>query len=77
MSSALAIRNLNTSRSAPNAIPHDFMMQPPFRLIVCGASHSGKSNMVKNLITLDVYGYKQHFGENILYFSPIPGIFEL
>ena len=74
MSSALAIRNLNTSRSVPNAIPHDFMMQPPFRLIVCGASHSGKSNMVKNLITLDEYGYKQHFGENVFVFSKTLGL---
>ena len=74
MSSALAIRNLNTSRSVPNAIPHDFMMQPPFRLIVCGASHSGKSNMVKNLVTLDAYGYRQHFGENVFVFSKTLGL---
>ena len=69
MSSSLTIRNLNTTRAEALPVPHAFMPQPPFRLIVCGASHSGKSNMIKNMITLDEYGYKAYFGDDIFVFS--------
>ena len=55
MSSSLKIRNLNEKRSDASPIPHEFMPQPPFRMIVCGASHSGKSNMIKNMITVPEY----------------------
>lgn len=74
MSSQLKIRNLNEKRSDALPIPHEFMPQPPFRMIVCGASHSGKSNMIKNMITVPEYGYKQHFGEDVFVFSRTLGL---
>ena len=74
MSSSLTIRNLNTARAEALPVPHAFMPQPPFRLIVCGASHSGKSNMIKNMITLDEYGYKAYFGDDIFVFSKTLGL---
>lgn len=70
MSKALAIKNLGSSKhDGPSLIPHQFMPQPPFRLICCGPSHSGKSNMLKCMLTLPEYSYKQFFGENIFIFS--------
>ena len=74
MSSQLKIRNLNEKRSDASPIPHDFMPQPPFRMVVCGASHSGKSNMILNMLTVPEYGYKQHFGEDIFVFSRTLGL---
>ena len=74
MSSSLKIRNLNEKRSDASPIPHDFMPQPPFRMVVCGASHSGKSNMILNMLTVPEYGYKQHFGEDIFVFSRTLGL---
>ena len=74
MSSQLKIRNLNEKRSDASPIPHDFMPQPPFRMVVCGASHSGKSNMILNMITVGEYGYKAHFGEDVFVFSRTLGL---
>ena len=74
MSSQLKIRNLNEKRSDASPIPHDFMPQPPFRMVVCGASHSGKSNAIKNMLVVPEYGYKQHFGEDIFVFSRTLGL---
>jgi hypothetical protein len=74
MSSCLAIKNLNEKRSEPSSITHEHLPQPPFRLIVCGASHSGKSNMIKNMITLPEYGYSSYFGEDIFVFSKTLGL---
>jgi len=74
MSSSLKIRNLNEKRADSSPISHEFMPQPPFRMIVCGASHSGKSNMIKNMITVPEYGYKQHFGEDVFVFSRTLGL---
>ena len=69
MSSKLVIRNLSAKDDERQLTSHPFMPQPPFRLIVCGASHSGKSNMIKCMLTLPEYGYKDLFGENIFIFS--------
>ena len=74
MSSSLKIRNLNEKRSDASPIPHDFMPQPPFRMVVCGASNSGKSNVIKNMLVVEAYGYKQHFGEDIFVFSRTLGL---
>ena len=74
MSKALAIKNLSGREEGPRLIPHGHLPQPPFRLIVCGASHSGKSNMLKNMLTLPEYGYKALFGENIFIFSKTLGL---
>ena len=69
MSSQLKIRNLNEKKADASPIPHDFLPKPCFRLVVVGCSHSGKSNMLKNLLTLREYGYKDYYGENIFIFS--------
>ena len=75
MSKALAIKNLGSSKhDGPSLIPHQFMPQPPFRLICRGPSHSGKSSMLKNMLTLPEYGYKALFGENIFIFSKTLGL---
>ena len=74
MSSKLAIQNLSAKDDERQLTSHPFMPQPPFRLIVCGASHSGKSNMIKCMLTLPEYGYKQLFGENIFIFSKTLGL---
>ena len=74
MSSSLTIKNLNEKTAGSSPISYEFMPQPPFRLIVCGPSHSGKSNMLLNMITVDEYGYKQHFGEDIFVFSKTLGM---
>ena len=48
----------------------EYMPQPPFRLYSVGSSHSGKSNVIKNLITRDEeFVYSQHFGKNIFIIS--------
>ena len=52
MSSSLTIKNLNEKTAGSSPISYEFMPQPPFRLIVCGPSHSGKSNMIKKMITI-------------------------
>ena len=75
MSKALAIKNLGSSKhDGPSLISHSHLPQPPFRLICCGPSHSGKSNMLKNMLTLPEYGYKALFGENIFIFSKTLGL---
>ena len=76
MSSSLTIKNLNPHKGGSSPIRYEFMPQPPFRLIVCGASHSGKSNMIKNMITIKEYGYSSYFGENIFIFSKTLGLDE-
>ena len=65
MSAALTIRNLNEKKAEASPIPHDFLPKPCFRLVVVGCSHSGKSNMLKNLLTLPEYGYKEYYGAGI------------
>ena len=74
MSSSLTIKNLNPHKEGSSPISYEFMPQPPFRLIVCGASHSGKSNMLKNMITIKEYGYSSYFGEDIFVFSKMLGL---
>ena len=74
MSSSLTIKNLNPHKGESSPISYEFMPQPPFRLIVCGPSHSGKSNMIKNMITVKEYGYSSFFGEDIFVFSKTLGL---
>ena len=69
------MKNLGSSKhDGPNLIPHSHLTQPPFRLTCCGPSHSGKSYMLKNMLTLPEYGYKALFGENIFIFSKTLGL---
>ena len=45
------------------------MPQPPFRMSLIGGSHSRKSNVIKNFITRDEFGYSQYFGKNVFIIS--------
>ena len=77
MSAKLALKNWahrNMKHDGPSLISHSHLPQPPFRLICCGPSHSGKSNVLKNMLTLPEYGYKALFGENIFIFSKTLGL---
>jgi len=68
MSDKLEIRNLG-NESKREIVGEAYMPQPPFRLCLIGSSHSGKSNLIKNLITRPEFGYPQHFGKNIFIIS--------
>ena len=77
MSDSLRISSLaKPSNQEANLIPHEFLPQPCFRYIVCGASFSGKSNMIKNMLTNEKFGYQNYFRENIIVFSKTLGLDE-
>jgi hypothetical protein len=78
MAESLKISSVTTSSAEEQSpIPHDFLPKPPFRFIVCGASFSGKSNMIKYMLTNDNFGYRQYFGEIIIVFSKTLGMDEI
>ena len=71
MSSKLGIVNLqNETTSHPLA--HSFLPDPLrcFRLLIFSPSNSGKSNLIKNLITRPEFGYKDYYKQRIFLFSP-------
>ena len=68
MSNKLEIHNLG-HESKREIVGEECMPQPPFRLCLIGSSHSGKSNLIKNLITRPEFGYPKHFGKNIFIIS--------
>ena len=68
MSDKLEIQNLG-KEVEKTIVGVEHMPQPPFRMCLVGSSHSGKSNVIKNLITRDEFGYSQHFGKNIFIIS--------
>jgi GTPase SAR1 family protein len=71
----LAILNLNQTKTSKSPlIKYDHLPQPPFRLVCVGSSNSGKSNMIKNLLTRDEFGYNKFFGENVVVFSKTLGL---
>jgi hypothetical protein len=76
MADSLKITSVTSSSPQETPISHDFLPQPPFRFIVVGASYSGKSNMIKYMLTNDNFGYRQYFGENIIVFSKTLGMDE-
>jgi len=72
----LAIVNLNkNNKTSKSPFIPEHLPQPPMRLVVIGSSNLGKSNMIKNMITRDdEFGYKNHFGGNIIIFSKTLGL---
>jgi len=68
MSDKLEIQNLGKEVEKKN-VGFSHMPQPPFRLCLIGSSHSGKSNVIKNLLIRDEFGYSKHFGKNIFIIS--------
>ena len=71
----LSIVNLNDNKTSKSTlIKYDHLPQPPFRMVVIGSSNSGKSNMIRNLLTREEFGYNKHFGSNIIIFSRTLGL---
>ena len=76
MSKDLKIQNLGSKGSEKNPLKHDFMPSPTgrgFRLIAIGASGSGKSNCIKNMLSLDCFGYRDWFKDDIFIISETLG----
>lgn len=71
MTSSLKLVNLNDGASTPHPLPHDFLPNPStcFRMIVFAPSNSGKSNLIKNILTRSEFGYNSYYGKNIFLFS--------
>jgi GTP-binding protein EngB required for normal cell division len=68
MSDKLEIQNLGKEEKK-TIVGNAHMPQPPFRLCLIGSSNSGKSNLIKNLLIRDEFGYSKHFGKNIFIIS--------
>jgi len=77
----LKAENLIIKDEDKNGLP-DILPQPPFRLLLCGFSGSGKSNLILNMITkfyrlpegsTSAIGHSTevpHYFDHIYYFSP-------
>jgi hypothetical protein len=61
MSADLRIVNLSISVPKKAISAYDFLPTPPMRMILIGASHSGKSNLIKNLLTRPQFGLRDYF----------------
>ncbi len=72
MSSNLGIVNLHHHQTASHPLKHTFLPDPQkcFRLLIFSPSNSGKSNLIKNLITRPDFGYAHFYKDNIFLFSP-------
>mmetsp|Transcript_7526 Transcript_7526/g.11386 ORF Transcript_7526/g.11386 Transcript_7526/m.11386 type:complete len:120 (+) Transcript_7526:486-845(+) len=71
MSSSLKVVNLHQNKKTKHPLHHQFLPNPStcFRLLIFAPSNSGKSNLIKNLITRDEFGYNKHYANNIFLFS--------
>ncbi len=72
MAESLKLVNLNpTSQTSKHPLQHDHLPNPAscFRLIIFSPSNSGKSNLIKNLVTRPEFGYSSFFRSNIFLFS--------
>ena len=72
MYEALRIQNLGQHLNHESPLTYKHLPNPcgrGFRMICIAQSGGGKTNVVKNLITRDEYGYKQHFGDDIFVIS--------
>ena len=72
MYEALRIQNLGQHLNHESPLAHAHLPNPcgrGFRMICVAQSGGGKTNVVKNLITRDEFGYKQHFGDDIFIIS--------
>jgi hypothetical protein len=72
MSTELSIINLHESNTPAHPLPHNFLPDPQkcFRMLIFSPSNSGKSNLIKNLITRNEFGYTSYYKNNIFIFSP-------
>ena len=71
MSNELKVVNLSTVQKDPHPLNHAHLPNPRecFRLIIFSPSNSGKSNLIKNIISLDNFGYNRYYKTNIFLFS--------
>lgn len=72
MSTELSIVNLHDTKQPAHPFPHNFLPDPQkcFRMLIFSPSNSGKSNLIKNLITRKEFGYTSYYKNNIFLFSP-------
>jgi hypothetical protein len=72
MADTLKINNMNPhAKDDIHPLQYDFLPNPKkcFRMIIFAPSHSGKSNLIKNLIMRDEFGYNKWYKKNIFIFS--------
>lgn len=73
MSSDLSILNLHKDANGQkHPLNYSFLPNPQrcFRMLVFSPSNSGKSNVIKNLITRAEFGYSSYYKNNMFIFSP-------
>jgi hypothetical protein len=72
MAEDLSIINLHEKNETKHPLPHPFLPNPEkcFRMLIFSPSNSGKSNLIKNLITRPEFGYTTFYKQNIFLFSP-------
>jgi GTPase SAR1 family protein len=72
MAEELHVINLHKKEETDHPLPYSFLPDPQkcFRLLIFSASNSGKSNVIKNLITRLEFGYSKYYKQNIFLFSP-------
>jgi hypothetical protein len=72
MATELAVINLHKTDEAAHPLSHNFLPDPRkcFRMLIFSPSNSGKSNVIKNLITRPEFGYSTYYKQKIFLFSP-------
>jgi hypothetical protein len=72
MSQELSVINMHDKDTPKHPLPHAFLPDPQkcFRMIIFSPSNSGKSNLIKNLITCNEFGYSKYDKQIIFLFSP-------
>jgi hypothetical protein len=72
MASELSVLNLHEKNETKHPLPYSFLPDPKkcFRMLIFSPSNSGKSNLIKNLITRPEFGYTNYYQKNIFLFSP-------
>jgi hypothetical protein len=72
MATELCIINLHEKNESKHPLPYSFLPNPEkcFRMLIFSPSNSGKSNVIKNLITRPEFGYTTFYNQNIFIFSP-------
>lgn len=71
MSQQLRVTNMNAGKQDKHPLQHSMLPNPRkcFRLIIFSPSHSGKSNLIKNIITRPEFGYNAYYKANIFVVS--------
>jgi hypothetical protein len=72
MSQTLRVTNMNADDDqSRHPLQHSLLPNPQecFRLLIFSPSHSGKSNLIKNIITRPEFGYNTYYKSNIFIFS--------